>query len=365
MASEQRVGSSSSHLTTIANLREKRTGEKSPSAKRSGDSSREETNDGQESDYSDLSDADYADADLNSNAGYGEGDSDVDEDESNYALQDPQCKDTFLLQSLFVNRPSTVWFEYAKFAGTVRQQGRELIYKMKEEEKEKEKSLLFRSNHTIICLGGALKRSGFRRLLKGSTYNVFWGHHLKEPQLQKLHPNQVVNHFPGSYTLGRKDYLWKNISKQARSHPKDYDFCAKTYVLPRDRELLQKDYEEVRITCHSPPASRFFYVVSPRAALSSLCWAMHAHGRKQPTPLSIDLSPLTRALSSSLCSLSSSRRAKCSSSNRPPPPRAAASASPTASRTSRAQASRPSASSTLQTRTLSRARSSTAASMWA
>ena len=351
MTSEQRVGSSSSHLTTIANLREKRTGEKSPSAKRSGDSSREETNDGQESDYSDLSDADYADADLNSNAGYGEGDSDVDEDESNYALQDPQCKDTFLLQSLFVNRPSTVWFEYAKFAGTVRQQGRELIYKMKEEEKEKEKSLLFRSNHTIICLGGALKRSGFRRLLKGSTYNVFWGHHLKEPQLQKLHPNQVVNHFPGSYTLGRKDYLWKNISKQARSHPKDYDFCAKTYVLPRDRELLQKDYEEVRIMPFFTGLARFFYAVfSARGSLVSVLGYACALPQP-PTPLSIDLSPLTRALSSSLCSLSSSRRAKCSSSNRPPPPRAAASASPTASRTSRGPASRPSASSTLQTRT--------------
>ena len=356
MASEQRVGSSSSHLTTIANLREKRTGEKSPSAKRSGDSSREETNDGQESDYSDLSDADYADADLNSNAGYGEGDSDVDEDESNYALQDPQCKDTFLLQSLFVNRPSTVWFEYAKFAGTVRQQGRELIYKMKEEEKEKEKSLLFRSNHTIICLGGALKRSGFRRLLKGSTYNVFWGHHLKEPQLQKLHPNQVVNHFPGSYTLGRKDYLWKNISKQARSHPKDYDFCAKTYVLPRDRELLQKDYEEVRFYAilHRP---RAFFMrslrVSARGSLVSVLGYACARPRKQPTPLSIDLSPLThaRSLLFSLLSLSSSRRDKCSSSNRPPPPRAAASASPTASRTSRGLASRPSASSTLQTHT--------------
>ena len=48
--------------------------------------------------------------------------------------------------------------------------------------------------------------------LKGWGFNVFWGHHLKEHQLQKLGPHQYVNHFPGSYTLGRKDYLWKNIS---------------------------------------------------------------------------------------------------------------------------------------------------------
>ena len=50
--------------------------------------------------------------------------------------------------------------------------------------------------------------------------------------------------------------------------------------------------------------ARFFYAVSPRAALSSLCWAMHAHGRKQPTPLSIDLSPLTHTLSPLLSALS-------------------------------------------------------------
>ena len=145
-----------------------------------------------------------------------------------------------------------MWFDYAVFAQRRREEGRERTFELTS---EKEKPLLFRSNHTIVCLGGALKRSGFRRLLKGSTYNVFWGHHLKEHQLQRLHPNQCVNHFPGSYTLGRKDYLWKNVSKQARQHPAAYDFCAKSYVLPRDRELLTKDYVEGEVFIVKPPGS--------------------------------------------------------------------------------------------------------------
>jgi tubulin polyglutamylase TTLL4 len=46
-----------------------------------------------------------------------------------------------------------------------------------------------------------------------------------------------VNHFPGSYGLGRKDHLWKNMSRMLRQHGPAYDFSAKSYLLPRDREV--------------------------------------------------------------------------------------------------------------------------------
>ena len=29
---------------------------------------------------------------------------------------------------------------------------------------------------------------------------------------------QAVNHFPGSYGIGRKDYLWRNLSRMQRQH---------------------------------------------------------------------------------------------------------------------------------------------------
>ena len=234
------------HITTIVKLREQSGSSKSP-LKVSSSESREETNEGDDSDYSELSEVDDQ---LFTTVDEG---SDADEDESAQETgSDPKSETTMVLPSLFAGRPPTVWFEYALFAQRKREQGRELIFELTAEQ---ERPLLFRSNHTIICLGGALKRCGFRRLLKGTTYNVFWGHHLKEAQLQRLHPHQYVNHFPGSYCLGRKDYLWKNISKQARQHGQAYDFCAKSYVLPRDRELLHKDYEEGQVYIVKPPAS--------------------------------------------------------------------------------------------------------------
>ena len=191
--------------------------------------------------------------DDNNLAGFDEDDnSDADEDEELHASADPSSSVTVMLPSLFVGRPPTVFLDYPAYMNRKRIEGADRAFELKN---ESHKPLHFRSNHTIICLCGAMKRSGFKRLLKGSGYNVFWGHHLKEQQLQKLHPQQYVNHFPGSYTLGRKDYLWKNISRQQRAHPAAYDFVAKTYVLPRDRELLEKDYVDGEVYIVKPPAS--------------------------------------------------------------------------------------------------------------
>ena len=68
--------------------------------------------------------------------------------------------------------------------------------------------------------------------------------------------NQYTNHFPGSFVLGRKDALWALLSSQVmpqlslafssavcdlhqiRQHGSEYDFIAKTYILPRDRKPI-------------------------------------------------------------------------------------------------------------------------------
>lgn len=112
----------------------------------------------------------------------------------------------------------------------------------------------FKSERNINCIANACKRAGFKRLLKGSSFNLFWGHHLNEKALRALHPHQLVNHFPGSFGLGRKDYLWKNLSRMQRQFGEAYDFCAKTYVLPRDREHFERDYAEGDVYILKPPA---------------------------------------------------------------------------------------------------------------
>ncbi len=60
----------------------------------------------------------------------------------------------------------------------------------------------------------------------------------------RLGPSQLVNHFPGSYGIGRKDYLWKNLARMQRQFGPAYDFVAKSYLLPRDREYFERDYCE-------------------------------------------------------------------------------------------------------------------------
>lgn len=54
-----------------------------------------------------------------------------------------------------------------------------------------------------------------------------------------------VNHFPGTFQIGRKDRLWRNLFRlQARVGKKHCDFVPQTYVVPQDLLLLKRDWEE-------------------------------------------------------------------------------------------------------------------------
>ena len=165
---------------------------------------------------------------------------------------DPRSSRTYMLPSLFSGKPATVWIDYPKFMGEERTEGSETIYEL---EDRRLKPLLFKSARNINCIANCFKRVGFRRLVKGTSFNVYWGHHLNEKEFAKLAPQQLVNHFPGSFGIGRKDYLWKNLSRMQRMHGAAYDFVAKSYMLPRDREFFERDYNEGEVFIVKPPAS--------------------------------------------------------------------------------------------------------------
>eukprot|EP00304_Pavlova_gyrans_P002572 CAMPEP_0206047614 /NCGR_PEP_ID=MMETSP1466-20131121/21693_1 /ASSEMBLY_ACC=CAM_ASM_001126 /TAXON_ID=44452 /ORGANISM="Pavlova gyrans, Strain CCMP608" /LENGTH=453 /DNA_ID=CAMNT_0053422633 /DNA_START=29 /DNA_END=1386 /DNA_ORIENTATION=- len=157
-----------------------------------------------------------------------------------------------LVQSLFHGPPGTVWFGYAPFLEMERTEGQERVVEMAD---ASQLPLWFKAERNINCVAQSLKRNGFRRLVKGQAFNVFWGAHLGEKALRRLQPHQYVNHFPGSYGVGRKDYLWKNISRMQRDWPAEYDFCAKSYILPTDRDLFERDYVDGELYIVKPPAS--------------------------------------------------------------------------------------------------------------
>ena len=56
----------------------------------------------------------------------------------------------------------------------------------------------------------AFQEAGFRRSA-GRGWNVLWGAVLKKESYKNLDMFQRVNHFPGTWELGRKDLLYKYV----------------------------------------------------------------------------------------------------------------------------------------------------------
>lgn len=68
------------------------------------------------------------------------------------------------------------------------------------------------------CIRHAFKRNGFtvNDAVPGALLLVVWMRHISEELLNVLPNNAIINHFPGSWTLGRKDSLWRIFQTQIR-----------------------------------------------------------------------------------------------------------------------------------------------------
>ena len=54
-----------------------------------------------------------------------------------------------------------------------------------------------------------------------------------------------VNHFPGTFQIGRKDRLWRNLSKmQVHFGKKEFSFFPQTFVLPVDMKQFKRVWED-------------------------------------------------------------------------------------------------------------------------
>lgn len=86
-----------------------------------------------------------------------------------------------------------------------------------------------------------------------------------------------LNHFPGSFQIGRKDRLWRNLLKmQARCGKKEFNFFPQSFILPQDIKLLRKAWEE--------GASRQKWIVKPVSVKQSsiLCPFVDAGRQSDP-----------------------------------------------------------------------------------
>lgn len=74
----------------------------------------------------------------------------------------------------------------------------------------------------------------------GANWNIFWGHHLKASEFAALLPFQRVNHFPGSFELGRKDRLCHNLLRMRKKHAAAYSgVIPETYLTANEYDRQQ------------------------------------------------------------------------------------------------------------------------------
>jgi len=145
-----------------------------------------------------------------------------------------------LLKSVFEGRPPVLLFGYYPPAGIP----------------ERDMRRTFSASDLDCCCGGTVPKMYFSHKTDTHEYNavlntfrhaglrrtgvnsgkwaVCWGSHPKTEQLRSFHAFQKTNHFPGSWQLGRKDMMWRNIRKMQRQWPDHFDITPPSYVLPDD-----------------------------------------------------------------------------------------------------------------------------------
>ncbi|CAM9607598.1 unnamed protein product [Lampetra fluviatilis] len=143
------------------------------------------------------------------------------------SAQDGQPKPA-LVPSIFDNVPPTVYF------GTAEETIATLPWPLRRRLKWK------MSPVTPQVVRKALARSHFRPTAKSHDWLGCWGRHMKSPGFRALREHQKLNHFPGSFQIGRKDRLWRNLSRlRARFGQRSFGFVPRSFVLPQDTRALR------------------------------------------------------------------------------------------------------------------------------
>ncbi|KAJ3305452.1 Tubulin polyglutamylase ttll4 [Kappamyces sp. JEL0829] len=102
----------------------------------------------------------------------------------------------------------------------------------------------------------ALLAAGFKFVTGGDKWLAYWGKHLPVEKFKKYHPWQMLNHFPYSFEVGRKDKMWLNYCALVSRHgDKLINYVPDTYLLPRNRVNLDRVFYSSPAWILKPPAS--------------------------------------------------------------------------------------------------------------
>uniref|UniRef100_A0A673NKR9 Tubulin polyglutamylase TTLL4-like n=1 Tax=Sinocyclocheilus rhinocerous TaxID=307959 RepID=A0A673NKR9_9TELE len=138
-----------------------------------------------------------------------------------------------LVPSLFPHMPSTLYFSTAD----------ERVELLPAEQRKLLKWKITTVTPNVVK--NTISRSHFKATKKSHDWLGCWGHHMKSPGFKAIREFQKLNHFPGSFQIGRKDRLWRNLSKmQAHFGKREFGFFPRSFILPQDIKLLRKAWED-------------------------------------------------------------------------------------------------------------------------
>jgi len=68
---------------------------------------------------------------------------------------------------------------------------------------------------------------------------------MKSLCFKTLREQQKLNHFPGTFQIGRKDRLWKNLHRLMLKYGKEhFGFIPTSYILPQEARILRQVWEK-------------------------------------------------------------------------------------------------------------------------
>lgn len=87
---------------------------------------------------------------------------------------------------------------------------------------------------------------------------------MKSGLFKDLSESQKINHFPGTFNIGRKDRLWKNYYKlRVKFGKSEFSFLPRTFCMPAEARVLRKVWEKRGVKAKwiiKPPAVSFISV---------------------------------------------------------------------------------------------------------
>eukprot|EP00742_Colponemidia_sp_Colp-10_P006292 GILJ01006742.1.p1 GENE.GILJ01006742.1~~GILJ01006742.1.p1 ORF type:complete len:903 (+),score=134.08 GILJ01006742.1:151-2859(+) len=128
------------------------------------------------------------------------------------------------------------------------------VIKKKPEVKKRKKKASSRANRIVLNLVNTkypvIRECGEKMGYTMSRddeedWDLYWIDTSVSPErLMAMKPYQKINHFPGMYSVSRKNNLARNLGRMLKAFPKEYKFFPPTWVLPGDYAEFRQQFNK-------------------------------------------------------------------------------------------------------------------------